>query len=33
MEERMAKQIAEILKEPDFHMAEKALAEFQGSMD
>lgn len=33
MAERMAEQIAEILKESDFHMAEKALAEFQGSMD
>lgn len=33
MAERMAEQIAEILKESDFHMAEKALENFHGSVD
>lgn len=33
MAERMAEQIAEILKESDFHMAEKALENFHGLMD
>ena len=33
MAEKMAEQIAEILKEPNFQTAEKALTDFYGPMD
>ena len=33
MAEKMAEQIAEILKEPNFQTAEKALTDFCGTMD
>ena len=33
MAEKMAEQIAEILKEPNFQTAEKALTDFCGPMD
>ena len=33
MAEKMAEQIAEILKESDYHTVEKALADFRRPMD